>query len=42
MNSAVLCAMQWRSHVVDLLIDLDDVLAARGREVAVTPAHEFE
>ncbi|KAL3145911.1 hypothetical protein ABBQ38_015279 [Trebouxia sp. C0009 RCD-2024] len=33
---------QWRSHVVDLLSDIDEVLAARSREVSVTPAHQFE
>lgn len=33
--------LQWRSHVGDLLQDLDDVLAARGRETAAMPAHHF-
>ncbi|DBA80626.1 TPA: hypothetical protein ACH3X1_007876 [Trebouxia sp. C0004] len=33
---------QWRSHVVDLMNDLDDILAARGREVSAVPAHQFE
>lgn len=40
--SQLLFAMQWRSHVVDLLSDIDEVLAARSREVSVTPAHQFE
>ncbi len=34
--------VQWRSHVVDLMNDLDDILAARGREVSAVPAHQFE
>ena len=34
-------AVQWRSHVADLMNDLDDVLAARSREVAATPTHQF-
>ncbi len=38
-NTAV---VQWRSHVVDLMNDLDDILAARGREVSAVPAHQFE
>ncbi len=37
-----MAVMQWRSHVVDLVNDLDDILAARGREVSAVPAHQFE
>jgi hypothetical protein len=37
-----MAVVQWRSHVVDLMNDLDDILAARGREVSALPAHQFE
>ena len=38
--SQLLPATQWRSHVVDLLGDIDEVLAARSREVSDTSAHQ--
>ena len=37
-----LAVVQWRSHVVDLMTDLDDMLAARGREVSAVPALQFQ
>lgn len=40
--SQLLFAVQWRNHVVDLLGDIEEVLAARSREASVTPGHQFE
>ena len=33
--------LQWRSHVGDLLQDIDDILAARSRETIALPAQHF-
>ena len=39
---SIVCAVQWRSLVVEVMSNIDEVLAARNREVSATPAHEFE